>query len=168
MGRPVARPQPVSWSHEPTRVMLPEACRTEVRLISRSSGSAPTQTEPAAQIVFRFSGRLRVTSAGSCPASLSSLVPVLWPSVSCSCLYLSCRLCLPLHDPFFLSDSSIKFDLLAVAVQARLASPSSPLFLTVAYLLIHSGGGSISAAGACPASLRPLPAKRLTARTVMS
>src|SRR5688572_20652135 len=87
-------------------------------------------------------GRLMVTSADSCPASLSSLVPVLSPSVSGSCLYLSCRLCHPLHDPFLLSDSSIRFDVLAAAVQARLASPSSPCFFTDANLLIHSGGGS--------------------------
>ena len=38
----------------------------------------------------------------------------------------------------------------------------------VTYLLIHWGGGSITVAGAWPASFRPLPAKRLMARTFMS
>jgi hypothetical protein len=36
------------------------------------------------------------------------------------------------------------------------------------YLLIHSGGGWISAVGSCPTSFRPLPVKRLMARTDMS
>src|SRR5688572_18566352 len=36
------------------------------------------------------------------------------------------------------------------------------------HVSIHSGGGSICAAGCAPASFRPLPARRLMARTVMS
>jgi hypothetical protein len=71
--------------------------------------------------------RMLVTSAGSCPPSLSSLVPVLWPSVSCSCPYPSCRLCRPLHDPFCFPTRSSKSDVLAAALQARLGCPGSPV-----------------------------------------
>src|SRR5207247_10968494 len=55
-------------------------------------------------------------------------------------LYLSCRLSLPLHAPFGLSDSSITFDILAATVQARLAIPSSPPFLHRRLLVEPLGG----------------------------
>jgi len=42
------------------------------------------------------------------------------------------------------------------------------VLVAIAYLLTHCGGGSISAAGACPASFRPLPAKYRKSRTLMT
>jgi hypothetical protein len=44
--------------------------------------------------------RVQLTSACSCPASPSLTDPVCSPFVSCSFPYPSCRLCLPLRNPF--------------------------------------------------------------------
>ena len=114
--------------------------------------------------------QLLVTSAGSYPASLASPAAVSLPFVFCSCPYLSCRLCRPLHDPFLMCMVVRVILMLSPppAVEVCLGDSGSPRFFPHAYLSIHSGGGSISAAGSCPASFRPLPAKRLIARTVMS
>jgi hypothetical protein len=112
---------------------------------------------------------MHVTSAGFCPAFLSSLVPVSSPAVFYSCPCLSCHLCLPLHDPFLLS-VLVRVNPMFSLRLFKFASGvwAVPPFSTDTYLLIHSGGGSISAAGSCPASFRPLPAKRLMTRIVMS